>query len=131
MFPFKDRRDAKKYASQVLKAGYIKHAIKKSKFSEQCYYTFCDEKLLSESMLFEYLKKIICSQIGTNFYFSDLNKLEINLEVEGNNSPMHQRGAVHLKQVGVPLLSGGSGGPNPIQGLKSFLPQRFLRSSGF
>merc|ERR1719323_2310353 len=39
---FSDKREAKKYASQMLKAGFIKHTVNKSSFSEQCYYTFGD-----------------------------------------------------------------------------------------
>lgn len=39
-----DRRDARKYASQLLKAMYIKHTVKKTTFSEQCYYVFGDQK---------------------------------------------------------------------------------------
>ncbi|XP_014241712.1 segment polarity protein dishevelled homolog DVL-3 [Cimex lectularius] len=37
-----DKRDARKYASQMLKAGYIKHTVNKITFSEQCYYVFAD-----------------------------------------------------------------------------------------
>merc|ERR1719193_2033622 len=39
---FADRREANKYARQMLKAGFIKHTVNKSSFSEQCYYTFGD-----------------------------------------------------------------------------------------
>ncbi|XP_063219912.1 segment polarity protein dishevelled homolog DVL-3 isoform X1 [Bacillus rossius redtenbacheri] len=39
---FLDRRDARKYASQMLKAGYIRHTVNKITFSEQCYYIFGD-----------------------------------------------------------------------------------------
>nr|BAF62687.1 Dishvelled [Halocynthia roretzi] len=35
-----DRRDARNYASNLLKAGYIRHTVNKTKFSEQCYYIF-------------------------------------------------------------------------------------------
>ncbi|XP_064459800.1 segment polarity protein dishevelled homolog DVL-3-like isoform X2 [Ornithodoros turicata] len=37
-----DRKVAKSYASQMLKAGYIRHTVNKEKFSEQCYYIFAD-----------------------------------------------------------------------------------------
>merc|ERR1719209_2317707 len=37
-----DRREARKYASQMLKAGFIRHTVSKSSFSEQCYYAFGD-----------------------------------------------------------------------------------------
>merc|ERR1719193_1535303 len=39
---FTERREARKYASQMLKAGFIRHTVNKSSFSEQCYYTFGD-----------------------------------------------------------------------------------------
>lgn len=39
---FQDRREARKYASHMLKAGYIKHTVNKTTFSEQCYYVFGD-----------------------------------------------------------------------------------------
>lgn len=45
---FVDRRDARKYASQMLKAGYIRHTVNKITFSEQCYYIFGD--ILSSAM---------------------------------------------------------------------------------
>lgn len=39
---FPDRRDARKYACNLLKHGYIRHAVNKMRFSEQCYYIFGD-----------------------------------------------------------------------------------------
>ncbi|XP_014279981.1 segment polarity protein dishevelled homolog DVL-3 isoform X3 [Halyomorpha halys] len=45
---FTDKRDARKYASQMLKAGYIRHTVNKITFSEQCYYVFGD--LLSSEL---------------------------------------------------------------------------------
>ena len=39
---FIDRRHSKKYASLMLKDGYIKHTVNKLSFSEQCYYVFGD-----------------------------------------------------------------------------------------
>lgn len=39
---FNERREARRYASQMLKAGYIRHCVNKSSFSEQCYYIFGD-----------------------------------------------------------------------------------------
>ena len=46
---WQDRRDARKYVTQMLKAGFIKHTVNKTTFSEQCYYTFCDDKFLAGS----------------------------------------------------------------------------------
>ncbi|XP_032236444.1 segment polarity protein dishevelled homolog DVL-3 isoform X2 [Nematostella vectensis] len=39
---FMDRREARKYACNLLKAGYIRHTVNKITFSEQCYYVFGD-----------------------------------------------------------------------------------------
>uniref|UniRef100_A0A671RK45 Segment polarity protein dishevelled homolog DVL-3-like n=1 Tax=Sinocyclocheilus anshuiensis TaxID=1608454 RepID=A0A671RK45_9TELE len=39
---FTDRREARKYTSNLLKAGYIRHTVNKITFSEQCYYIFGD-----------------------------------------------------------------------------------------
>lgn len=39
---FLDRREARKYAGNLLKAGYIRHTVNKVTFSEQCYYVFGD-----------------------------------------------------------------------------------------
>ena len=35
-----ERRASRKYASSLLKAGYIRHTVNKITFSEQCYYVF-------------------------------------------------------------------------------------------
>lgn len=39
---FADRREARKYASNLLKASFIRHTVNKITFSEQCYYIFGD-----------------------------------------------------------------------------------------
>jgi len=36
------RRESKTYAAGLLKAGYIRHVVSKSSFSEKCYYVFSD-----------------------------------------------------------------------------------------
>ena len=55
---WQDRRDARKYVTQMLKAGFIKHTVNKTTFSEQCYYTFCDDKFLAGSE-FRSLSKLL------------------------------------------------------------------------
>lgn len=37
---FTDRRDARRYACNLLQSGYIQHTVNKLTFSEQCYYIF-------------------------------------------------------------------------------------------
>lgn len=61
---FQDRREARKYASHMLKAGYIKHTVNKTTFSEQCYYVFGD--LLSAGILFKKLYAF-CFNTCSNF----------------------------------------------------------------
>ncbi|XP_065198914.1 segment polarity protein dishevelled homolog DVL-3-like isoform X2 [Sycon ciliatum] len=39
----KERRQARKYASSMLRAGHIRHTVNKITFSEQCYYIFSAE----------------------------------------------------------------------------------------
>nr|XP_031319647.1 segment polarity protein dishevelled homolog DVL-1 isoform X2 [Camelus dromedarius] len=39
---FKERREARKYASSMLKRGFLRHTVNKITFSEQCYYVFGD-----------------------------------------------------------------------------------------
>lgn len=37
-----DRREARKYGSQLLKQGFIRHTVSRGSFNENCYYTFGD-----------------------------------------------------------------------------------------
>ncbi|KAL7288933.1 hypothetical protein TKK_0016897 [Trichogramma kaykai] len=55
---FIDRRDARKYASLMLKAGLIRHTVNKITFSEQCYYIFGDLISAMSNM------KLDCDQVG-------------------------------------------------------------------
>ena len=38
-----NRRDAKKYAEGLVKATFVKHTLRRTTFSEQCYYAFNDD----------------------------------------------------------------------------------------
>ena len=64
---FQDRREARKYASNLLKAGFIRHTVNKITFSEQCYYVFGD---LSDCENCELLE---------NAPITDLNLLTVTL----------------------------------------------------
>jgi len=44
---FNERKDARKYASMMLKSGFIRHTVNKLTFSEQCYYVFGAELVSS------------------------------------------------------------------------------------
>ena len=48
---FEERRDARKFATQLLKTGLIKHTVNKTTFSEQCYYAFGDESSIASRKL--------------------------------------------------------------------------------
>lgn len=61
---FQDRREARKYASHMLKAGYIKHTVNKTTFSEQCYYVFGD--LLSAGIFLFYLYYLCMNSMVLN-----------------------------------------------------------------
>lgn len=39
---FRERREARRYASSMLKRGFLRHTVNKVTFSEQCYYVFGD-----------------------------------------------------------------------------------------
>nr|BAD93240.1 dishevelled [Dugesia japonica] len=39
---FSDRKEARKFATNLLKMGFIRHTVNKSSFSEQCYYVLND-----------------------------------------------------------------------------------------
>lgn len=53
-----ERRDARKLASQLLRAGYIRHTVNKYTFSEQCYYVFGD-LCLGKLETFQYSLKVL------------------------------------------------------------------------
>ncbi|KOC65563.1 Segment polarity protein dishevelled like protein DVL-3 [Habropoda laboriosa] len=53
-----DRRYARKYASLMLQAGFIRHTVNKIRFSEQCYYIFGDLCSAMSSM------KLDCDTVG-------------------------------------------------------------------
>lgn len=53
---FVNRNDARKYASSMLKAGYIRHTVHKLTFSEQCYYVFGD--IYSQGKRTEFLENM-------------------------------------------------------------------------
>uniref|UniRef100_A0A8C8IJK2 Dishevelled segment polarity protein 2 n=1 Tax=Oncorhynchus tshawytscha TaxID=74940 RepID=A0A8C8IJK2_ONCTS len=48
---FQDCREARKYASNLLKAGFIRHTVNKITFSEQCYYIFGDFNMANLSLI--------------------------------------------------------------------------------
>lgn len=39
----KDRKDARRYASELLRDRFIAHVVNKESFTEQCYYIFGEE----------------------------------------------------------------------------------------
>jgi segment polarity protein dishevelled len=63
---FADRRDARRYACNLLKFGYIQHTVNKLSFSEQCYYIFgtsvCTDNMTAMSL--DDIDSV--SSVGTN-----------------------------------------------------------------
>ncbi len=47
---FADRQEAKKMATQMLRAGFLKHTVDKTSFSGNCYYIFGDEASISSGL---------------------------------------------------------------------------------
>jgi hypothetical protein len=68
---FIDRRDARRYACNLLKAGYIQHTVNKLTFSEQCYYIFGSEVCHGELEVLQ-----------TSFMFTLFTKCFVEFEVE-------------------------------------------------
>ena len=46
---FQNRREAKKYAENLVKASFVKHTLHRTTFSEQCYFAFADDATISSS----------------------------------------------------------------------------------
>ncbi|KAF8568563.1 hypothetical protein P879_03956 [Paragonimus westermani] len=59
---FSDRRDARRYAAEMLKYSYIRHTVNKSTFSEQCYYVFGDIAAALARLNFDDVESV--SEIG-------------------------------------------------------------------
>ncbi|VEL23007.1 unnamed protein product [Protopolystoma xenopodis] len=49
---FADRKESRKYASSLLKFGYIRHTVNKATFSEQCYYVFSETVNRESSLVY-------------------------------------------------------------------------------
>lgn len=88
---FQDRREARKYAVQMLKNGYIKPTAHKTTFSEQCYYTFNNQE----------------SSIHAN-----MANLKLN---DGDADPLPPP-PLNQTPAPLPLASGGSGGSGGVWG---------------
>ena len=68
---FPDRRDARKYACNMLHHGFIRHAVNKVRFSEQCYYIFGDfnqSTLNSQMMTMNGGGGVGCGGMGGNLF---------------------------------------------------------------
>ncbi|KAG7479865.1 segment polarity protein dishevelled-like DVL-3-like [Solea senegalensis] len=104
---FTDRREARKYAGNLLKGGYIRHTVSKVTFSEQCYYVFGD----------------ICADLGL---MSLLDQGGESGQEQWPPSLPHQSPFLHPYSSPHPLLqlpawagSGGGGGSQHSEGSRS------------
>ncbi|KAL7674329.1 hypothetical protein ACOME3_000610 [Neoechinorhynchus agilis] len=68
---FADKRDARKYARALLRAGYIRNTVDKLSFSEQCYYVFSPHIIVQASNLPDLKSLTSFSSVGR---FSIANK---------------------------------------------------------
>uniref|UniRef100_A0A0X3Q3B0 Segment polarity protein dishevelled homolog DVL-3 n=1 Tax=Schistocephalus solidus TaxID=70667 RepID=A0A0X3Q3B0_SCHSO len=93
---FTDRRDVRRYASNLLKYGYIQHTVNKSTFSEQCYYVFTDMN-------------------STTFPSLNLEDLDSVSEIGAVAAARHSMANASNGTAG-PYLSGGSGGSGVFGG---------------
>ncbi|CAI5692433.1 unnamed protein product [Oreochromis niloticus] len=97
---FIDRREARKYAGNLLKAGFIRHTINKVTFSEQCYYVFGD--LCGDMAVMS-----LMDQEGASSRGSDCDQLTFPYQYPiphpySSPHPLHQ----------LPALGGGGGPPS-------------------
>lgn len=72
---FPDRRDARKYACDMLKYGFIRHAVNKVRFSEQCYYVFGD---FNQSTLNSQMMTMNGGGGGNLFTLNEENELDFD-----------------------------------------------------
>ncbi|CAH8650783.1 unnamed protein product [Heterobilharzia americana] len=96
-----DRREARKYASNLLKLGYIRHIVNKLTFSEQCYYVFRD---ISEHMSCLSLEEVdSVSEVGALPHSNwGHNTTSTSLTVRpGPNSSVQEYNAGHTGPHGV------------------------------
>lgn len=100
---FSDRREARKYASNLLKAGYIRHTVNKITFSEQCYYIFGD--LCGSKSLFNMATKIVLYALTVNWTFKPialrraghiLNSITTHIEI---NFPKNWSVVPHINKL--------------------------------
>ncbi|XP_063720365.1 segment polarity protein dishevelled homolog DVL-3-like isoform X5 [Symsagittifera roscoffensis] len=75
---FSVRRDAHKYASRLLKDGFIKHTTGKASFSEQCYYIFNSEHAITNMNNLSYPGDN--SNAGANLKQRERDPLEVDEE---------------------------------------------------
>nr|ADZ58512.1 Dvl-2 [Schmidtea mediterranea] len=61
---FSDRKEARKYAANLLKFGYIKHTVNKVTFSEQCYYVLGNTTLNMSRLSLDQVESV--SEVGVN-----------------------------------------------------------------
>jgi hypothetical protein len=87
---FVNRNDARKYASSMLKAGYIRHIVHKLTFSEQCYYIFGD---LYAQGIISFFFSII--SININISLLGISQLTLDEEPEDYESVSDQTSTAH------------------------------------
>jgi len=83
---FVERRDARRYACELLRNGYIRHTVNKSSFSEQCYYTIaaiCTGNAIILMMMLLFSRSMTC------LYLHDMPHAYASADSYNRYSPQH------------------------------------------
>ncbi len=123
---FPDRRDARKYACDMLKYGFIRHAVNKVRFSEQCYYIFGDfnqSTLNSQMMTMNGAGNLFTLNEENELDFDSVSELDRDAMYAPMNFPPPPPGSFNNYQHHQRLYANlnGIGGPPP--------PPSYLSSS--
>lgn len=113
---FKDRRDARKYASSLLKHGYLRHTVNKITFSEQCYYTFGDlcQSTSASLRVCDPVWRVILNALPLWFwFFLRLDMASLNLNEGSSGGGSEQDTLAPLPPTSNPWPLGGQPFPYP------------------
>ena len=72
MIILQNRREAKKYAENLVKASFVKHTLHRTTFSEQCYFAFTDDVSSIGKIYFLLIHLVNCFKVYTILGDSDM-----------------------------------------------------------
>lgn len=122
---FPERRDARKYASNLLKYRFIRHAVNNSKFSEQCYYVIANANI---SLFFTN------QETGNLFTLNEESETDFDSVSELENETLYAPMSFAPMQLGSYLKKKDLNNPSQQQKIYSNLPngvapQSYMSSS--